>query len=101
MSVGKYLSGTRVELVEHNIDELLQGEGVKQMLLRKGEAVKAAALAQGIMVGGEPGDSVLPIVVVEADEADRARVLVVNAHPAALAVEAKHRLLASSLDAAR
>jgi hypothetical protein len=53
------------------------------------------------MVDGIPGDEKPPIYQVDARSSSRARALVVLDHPAGLAIEAKHRLLVGSLDAAR
>lgn len=74
------------------------------MLDQKAEAVADAARGQGISVGdrdGGTGEVPLPIEAKSAGNASRARAIVTVDHPAALNVESKHRLLGSSLDAAR
>lgn len=80
--------------------ELLGSPEVEAMLQRKADAVANAARSRAPMVEGTPGDQPMPIDVVNASS-DRARYLVVADHAAGVAVEVKHRLLVSSLDAAR
>jgi hypothetical protein len=63
--------------------------------------VAAAAQARGITVEGEPGKEPLPVEVVTSVGQVRARSMIVLDHASGLAVEAKHRLLAGSIDAAR
>ena len=82
------------------IVELLGSDEVDDMLEGKAQAVADAARSRGILVDGVPGLEPLPIEVVDASSSDRARRLVVADHAAGLAVEAKHRLLVGSLDAA-
>jgi len=90
-----------IELDRDGIQELLGSSEVQDLLMDKGEAVARAARGRGILVGGEPGTTPLPVAVVNASTDRRARVLVFLDHPAGLAVEAKHRLLVGSLDAGR
>lgn len=91
----------RIELNRDGIRDLLASGDVQRMLDDKAQAVADAAKRQGITVDGVPGSEALPIGVVQAGSSSRARALVVVDHPAALAVEAKHRLLVGALDAAR
>lgn len=91
----------RIELNRAGVGELLKSEPVQQMLNRKTEAVAAAARSRAPMVDGDPGRTPLPIEARSAPTSTRARAIVEADHPAALAAEAKHRLLAGSLDAAR
>lgn len=95
----------RIELNGSGIRELLASSDVQRDLDKRGEAVAAAAVSRGIMVGApfsDDDDAVpLPIEVKQAGSSKRARVIVVADHYAGLAVESKHRLLVSSLDAAR
>lgn len=89
-----------IEIDGDGIMDLLGSAEVADMLRTKAEAAAEAARSRGVMVDGTPGDVPLPIEVVDASS-DRARMLVVSDHAAGLAVEAKHRLLVGSLDAAR
>jgi hypothetical protein len=94
------LGSFRIELARNGLREVLAGPQVQAMLERKARAVAQAAEARGIKVEGD--DSVaLPIKVESRAGGTRARASVIIDHPAGLAVEAKHRLLGGSLDAAR
>lgn len=96
------IKSVTIELDRGGVGDLLASAEVQDMLNDKAEQVANAARGRGVMVGGETAEDVpLPIVVVPAGNTKRARTLVVADHPAGLAVEAKHRLLAGSLDAAR
>lgn len=98
------MGSVRIELNGDGIRELLGSDGVQAMLTNKAEAVAEAARSRGITVGptGDgSGEVRLPIEAKATGTAARARAIVVSDHPAALAVEAKHRLLGGSLDAAR
>lgn len=90
----------RIELDRAGIGKLLRSDEVQHMLDDKAERVAAAARSRGIMVGWED-NTPLPIVVESRGSSSRARALVAAEHAAGLAVEAKHRLLVGSLDAAR
>ena len=94
------VSSVRIEMDYGGVGELLRSAGVQADLDNRGEAMKAAAEGRGIMVEGEPGDVALPITSTSAGNSRRARTIVAIDHPAGLAVEAKHRLLVGSLDAA-
>lgn len=92
---------TRVRLNRRGMRDLLRSEGVQAVLGRKAEAVAEEVEAAGIRVDGTPGRVPLPVAVeVDAGE-QRARARVVLDHPSGLAVEAKHGVLTSSIDAAR
>jgi hypothetical protein len=95
------VSSVRIDLDRAGIRSLLGDDGVQAMLMRKAGAVATAANEHSPMVDGIPGDEKPPIYQVDARSSSRARALVVLDHPAGLAIEAKHRLLVGSLDAAR
>jgi hypothetical protein len=91
-----------IELNGDGIRDLLKSDGVQQMLVDRAEQVAEHARGRGVRVEGEPGDEPLPIRVEAGTRGrTRARAFVIVDHDAALAVEAKHRLLVGSLDAAR
>lgn len=74
------------------------------MLRRKAEAVKEAAesdTAWDRRVSGDPGDETIPYTVTVEQHNDRKVSRVTAAHPAALNVEVKHRVLGRAIDAAR
>lgn len=84
--------------------DLLLSAGVKADLERRGQAVKQAAESDASwdqQVSGVPGDESIPYVVRTERHGDRNVVQVAGTHPAALAVEAKHRVLGRAIDAAR
>jgi hypothetical protein len=91
----------RVRLNRRGMRDLLRSEGVQQMLARKAQAVAEQVETAGIRVEGIPGRIPLPVTVVVAVGEERARSRVVLDHPAGLAVESKHALLAGAIDAAR
>lgn len=95
------VSSVRIDLNRAGIRALLADSGVQSMLMRKAGAVASAADGRSPMVDGVPGVEKPPIYQVDAGSSSRARALVVLDHPAGLAIEAKHRLLGGSLDAAR
>lgn len=90
----------RIETNYRGIGDLLTSSEVQDMLNDKAEAVANAARSRGLMVEGVPGDVPLPVTTSAAGDGTRARAYVTIDHPSGLAVEAKHRLLAGSLDAA-
>lgn len=90
----------KIELDRDGIRALLRDPAVQALLDDKARAVARAAEGRGVLVGGDPGTEALPISTRSAGGA-RARAVVGIDHPAGLAVEAKHRLLVGSLDAAR
>lgn len=95
------MPAVRIDLDGGGIRELLASDDVRAMLESKAEAVANAARARGVMVDGSPGNTPLPIVVDAERGRARARAAVIIDHPSGMAVEAKHRLLVGSLDAAR
>lgn len=96
--------------IEHNpegIRELLQSDPVAEEIERRAELVRQAAqerydaIAVGARDKGEkPGDPV-EVTVTMVEGTHRARARVAADHPAAAAIEAKHRPLGQSIDAAR
>jgi hypothetical protein len=99
------VSSVRIELNREGIRELLTDPDTQQMLNRLAEQVADAAASRAPLVGegldnSGPGE-ILPINVVSAGGHSRARALVIADHWAGVAVEAKHRLLGTALDAAR
>jgi hypothetical protein len=95
------IASVQLKLDYYGVRALLRSDDVQADLHRRAEAVATAARSRGIMVEGEPGDRPVPIDVQDAKGGTRARCLVVIDHPSGLAIEAKHRLLVGSLDAAR
>ena len=83
---------------------LLLSPGVKADLERRANAVKAAAESDSSwdqQVSGVPGDETIPYRVKVERHGDRNVAMVTASHPAAAAVEAKHRVLGRAIDAAR
>lgn len=93
------MARARIELDGDGVGELLRSADVQRMLDEK--AARVAAAAQSLNVLVEDDDVALPIRVEASPSATRAGAVVIVDHPSALSVEAKHRLLASALDAAR
>lgn len=91
----------KVVLNEAGLTEILRSREVLADLERRAERVAAAAAAVGVRVSGDPGADELPIKVTSRIGSKRAVARVIVAHPAGLAVEAKHRLLGRAMDAAR
>lgn len=88
----------RLELNRDGIRrEVLNGEGTKALVEASAAATAEQARSVGLMVEGEPGETALPITSQASHFPSRARAIVTIDHPSGLAVEAKHRLLASSL----
>lgn len=95
------MAQVRIQLNGPGIRALLASPEVRTMVERKATQVQEAAQRQAVMVAGTPGEEALPVSVVPLHSGTRARALVSIDHPSGLAVEAKHRLLVGSLDAAR
>lgn len=91
----------RVTINRQALREIMRSEGMQELLGRKGLAVADRVEAAGIRVEGVPGRIPLPVTVTVHPGRSRARARVILDHPAGLAVEAKHRILGSSVDAAR
>lgn len=84
--------------------EILLSPGVRADLERRANAVAQAAESDGTWdqhVSGVPGDETIPYRVTVEQHNDRNVAQVTGAHPAAAAVEAKHRVLGRNIDAAR
>lgn len=92
---------TRVRLKSRGMRALLRSDQVQEILGRKARAVADQVEAAGIRVEGTPGRRPLPVTVAVGAGKERARAAVILDHPAGLAVEAKHGILTSSIDAAR
>lgn len=92
---------TRVKLHRRGMRELLRSEDVQQLLAGKAQGVAEQVEAAGIRVDGTPGRVPLPVAVEVGAGEGRARAVVVLDHPSGIAVEAKHGVLTSSIDAAR
>lgn len=92
---------TRVRLKSRGMRALLRSEEVQAVLGRKARAVADQVDAAGIRVEGTPGRIPLPVTVAVGAGKERARAAVILDHPAGAAVEAKHGVLTSSIDAAR
>lgn len=95
------MARSRFESNPDGIADLLLAGKVLADLEQRGERMAAQVRSAGIRVSGEPGRDELPVRVVSSRGSKRVRVRVVIPHPAALAVEAKHRLLGGAIDAAR
>ncbi len=91
----------RLKLNRRGIGEVLRSVGVQHLLEGKAERVAEAVRARGIKVEGEPGEIDLPVTTNVTGRGVRARAYVNLDHPSGLAVEAEHRILGSSIDAAR
>lgn len=95
----------RIRLVlNHNwFREFLVGPEVRADLQRRSDAVQQRAQTDPAfdqLVSGVPGDEPLPYVAKVERHGDRAVGIVSGQHPAALNVEAKHRVLGRAMDAA-
>lgn len=94
------LNPVNVAIARVGIAALLRSEPVQRHLDELAARVAQAAASQGIRISGDPGVEPVPIEVVSAGDSTRARAIVAINSAAGLAIEAKHRLLGSSLDAA-
>lgn len=92
------VSSVRIELNYEGLGELLNSAPVAEELDRRAQNVAKAARGRGITV---ENDEPIPVTVETGKARSRVRSRVILDHPAGLAVEAKHRLLGGSLDAAR
>ena len=90
---------TRLKANIHGIREVRSSREVDKELERRAGSMATVAEAVYRILGHE-----VPVEVLQ-DASDtsepRARVAVIARHPAALRIEAKHRVLGGSLDAAR
>jgi hypothetical protein len=91
---------SRVRVKRKVIRDLLQSDALDAVVLAKGQAVADLVVSKGVRVEGVPGRIRLPVVAKLASS-ERSRAHVVLDHPSGLAVESKHKLLATNIDAAR
>jgi hypothetical protein len=91
---------SRVRVKRKKIRDLLQSDELDAVVLAKGQAVADLVVSKGIRVDGVPGRIRLPVVAKLASTG-RSRAHVILDHPSGRAVESKHKLLASNIDAAR
>ena len=91
---------TRLNVKTTGIRRLLSSPGVEADLGERALRVADEVEAAGIRVEGAPGRIDLPVTVTVATGGKRARARVILDHPAGQAVEAKHGILAASIDAA-
>lgn len=81
----------------------LVGPEVRADLQRRADAVQQKAASDPAfdqLVSGAPGDEPMPYVAKVERHSDRVVGIVAGEHPAALNVEAKHRVLGRAIDAA-
>lgn len=88
-----------VKLDSGGIGALLKSGAMHDLVQSVAEEVAENARAQGVMVDGVPGTTPLPVEV-SMTTTDRARANVVLAHPAGIAVQAKHGALTKAAGAA-
>jgi hypothetical protein len=81
-----------VKLNSRGIEEVAKSREMRAVITDLAEQIADNARAQGVRVEGEPGDTPLPVEV-SSYITDRARSSVILAHPAGLAVQAKHGTL--------
>jgi hypothetical protein len=107
MAGGWQTGKIRVELDVAGVRELLLSDEVGDELARRGRDVAAAAdqryaeIEVGARDAGQPGRQHITTEVHRGEGKNRSRVRVVADHPAAQRVEAAHRVLGQSMDAAR
>lgn len=92
---------SKVRVKTRKVADLLQGEEIEAVLLAKAQAVADLAVSKGIRVEGVPGRIRIPVTATVTRGTKRSRARVTLDHPSGLAVESKHKLLASNIDAAR
>jgi hypothetical protein len=90
---------TRLNVKTTGIRKLLSLPLVEADVGARGLRIADAVEAAGIRVEGRPGRIDLPVTVTTTNTGKRARARVILDHPAGQAVEAKHGILAASLDA--
>jgi hypothetical protein len=91
----------RLKPDSRGIAKLLTSAEVEKDLGERALRVADAVEAAGIRVEGRPGRIAMPVTVTVTASGSRARARVILDHPAGQAVEAKHGILAASIDAAR
>jgi hypothetical protein len=89
----------RINIKTRGFKKLMKGEPMVLDMTARGVRVVAAVESAGIRVEGKPGRIDLPVAL-RVSKKGRARARVVLDHPAGKAVEAKHGILAASIDAA-
>jgi hypothetical protein len=91
------MANVRVVLNRSGMRELLRSRGVKEDLLRRGDAVAATAEAIGV----PPHEGTVDYYAEASTGIARAKVHVVADHPGALGQEQEYRTLGTAIDAAR
>lgn len=81
-----------IKLNSRGIEEVAKSREMRAAIEDLADKVAANVRSQVIRVEGTPGDTALPVEV-SVYETDRARASVIIAHPAGLAVQAKHGAL--------
>jgi hypothetical protein len=87
----------KFQLVKGGIDELLKSSGMHSIVEAEAENVRQRVEARGVEVERGAQRQPIPVEVEVAVIGDRVNAIVVLAHPAGLAAEAKYGLLAGSL----
>lgn len=90
----------RLRIDRKGLRKLLTSERMQAHLGERAGAMAEQVEAAGIRVEGQPGRIALPVTVTVTGRGNRARARVILDHPAGAAVEAKHGVLAASVDAA-
>jgi hypothetical protein len=91
----------KVKLIDAGMDALRKNEQMQALVKDAAEKIAAEVRSQGIRVGdrdGGPHEAELPVVVREG-VTDRAHATVYLAHPAGVAVQAKHGALTRAASA--
>lgn len=91
-------SRVRFQRNSRGFDALLKSSGVRADLQRRGDAVKRAAEPQ--YSGRDLRGTDVQVIADTYVGKTRAGATVIAIHPAAMAIERKHRVLGSSMDAA-
>lgn len=92
---------TRVVVRRRRLEHILKSEPMQAQLANRATAAAEQVRGAGIRVEGVPGRVDLPVTVAVSVGPSRARARVILDHPSGIAVEAKHGVLAASIDAAR
>lgn len=93
---------TDIKLDTAGLGSILRSRPVQALVRRVADDIAGNVDGQGIMVGafrGGSGDIPLPVTV-ETEVTDRAAASVILAHPAGIAVQAKHGALTRAASAA-
>lgn len=92
------MARARIRLNSRGLAAILKGDAMQAAIAAKAEEVAQNVREQGILIGDKDGgkhEKPLPVKV-EQDVTDRARAAVILAHPAGLAVQAKHGALSKA-----